>query len=130
MASFTIRLVERLRLKFAALSIYAESFPAPKDTGVQIVAVISSGDTPSTQNQRTLNYQSKRIVVTGTAKTAIEKATEIWRYLVPEGEDPETGFQASEYAILNVQTEQRPVLLVNTGKSFIAEFRLRFFVAE
>jgi hypothetical protein len=130
MATFTIRLVERLRTKFTTIPVFAEAFPAPKTTGEQKICVISSGESPSRNEQRTTNYHSKRIVVSGTAKTAMDKAEEVWRYFVPVGDDPETGFVASEYKVLTIATEKRPSLIANVGNSFIAEFQLRFFVAE
>lgn len=111
------------------IAVYCESFPAPQSIGTHTVCIISSGETIGFS----VNYVTitKRIVVSGTAKSAIEKAEEIAKYLVPDSTtDPDTAFVIGEYAVMATFIDKRPSLIGNTNNIFLADFVARFLVIQ
>ena len=97
--------------------------------GTHTVCIISSGETIGFS----VNYVTitKRIVVSGTAKSAIEKAEEIAKYLVPDSTtDPDTAFVIGEYAVMATFIDKRPSLIGNTNNIFLADFVARFLVIQ
>ena len=130
MATFSIRLVERLRASgINNLAVYAESFPSPKATTPNIVAVISAGELPLGNNRKPWS-DTKRFLVSGSASGAMDKAQAILNYFIPAGTDPKTGFVQNEYACYRVLLEKRPTLFSNVGNIFFVEFILKFLIAD
>lgn len=130
MASFTIRLVERIRgAGISDISVYAESFPAPKALTPNIVAVLSSGELLVSQGRKPW-FETKRILVAGSTSGAMAKAQALLSFFIPDGRDPKTGFIQNEYACYTVLLEARPHLLSNVGNVFIVEFQLKFMISD
>ncbi|MFH0814309.1 MAG: hypothetical protein V2A69_15950 [Pseudomonadota bacterium] len=129
MASFTVRLVERLRASgISDITVYAESFPAPKAKPPHIVGIISSGETTAGNNRYPI-WESKRFMVTGSSSLAMTKAQAVLDYFMPAGQDPSLSFVQNEYACYTVRLEKKPTFVSNTGNIFIVEFILRFLIA-
>ena len=117
----------------AGIESYLESMPAPKATTPNYVALVPSIETPSPQKRDVATY-TVRILVSGSATGAINKAWEVFDFFIPiRTANPafgyETRFTAGNYFVMAAFWERQPHLLRNTNNIFIAQIVLRFLAA-
>lgn len=114
------------------MSVYVESFPAPKNTTTSIVCILPAGKEVHPRN-RSIATLRRRITASGTAASSITKLEEIKEVFIPETQTPywasDVGFTLTSWSVYGVWEEEEPTLIKNTGNIFIASFVLRFSAA-
>lgn len=131
MPDFNKELKDYILTQFPELNAgYIYGHPPIKDSATQIVCILPSGEYESPVNN--WHWQiTKTLIVSGTEQTALEKAHEIWRKLVPLRPE-NNGFATTNFAVHKASTDQKPSLLLidPQGDVAYASFRIKFILAE
>ena len=115
----------------ADISVYAETFPAPKLTTPHIVALVTSNRGGNTRNRERATHVI-RVITSGDAQSALSKAVEVLNFFIPDVRpywNSETGFKTDNFFVMKIFQESEPGFIRNINNIFLAEFTLRFLTS-
>jgi trehalose utilization protein len=132
MNTFSEELREYL-LELEYTEVYIESFPAPANTELNIIGIISAGEIFNSGNPELLSF-IKRFVVSGSSTSAYRKAHDLFETFYPSQKKPiwlnQSSFEIPSFIVKKVFPEKAPSITKNIGNIFLVDFVLRFLVAK